>query len=128
MTIASLTSSISMLEVPVAYAVENHSLCRQRATWLIGGLITLISIVIIVHFETLFGLTVRATTRYSQPLLGICLCVFAGWIWHRHQLLEEIKQGFDGAEHSLFMKIWPPYVRYICPLAILIVFIQYIRS
>ena len=32
MTIASLTSSISMLEVPVAYAVENHQVERRKAT------------------------------------------------------------------------------------------------
>lgn len=128
MTIASLTSSISMLEVPVAYAVENHNMDRGRATWYLGGVITAISIVIIYNFETLFGFTVRATTRYSQPILGIMLCVFAGWIWHRNQLIEEIKKGFDEAENSLFVKIWPAYVRYICPAAILLVFTQYILS
>jgi NSS family neurotransmitter:Na+ symporter len=80
------------------------------------------------NFDSLFGLTVRATTRYSQPLLGMSLCVFAGWIWHRNQLIEEIKQGFEGAEHSLFVKIWPHYVRYVCPLAILVVFIQFILT
>jgi NSS family neurotransmitter:Na+ symporter len=128
MTIASLTSSISMLEVPVAYAVENHRMPRLKATWLLGGLITFISIIIIMNFDTLFGLTVRVTTRYSQPLLGMSLCIFAGWIWHRNQLIEEIKQGFEGAEHSLFVKIWPHYVRYVCPLAILVVFIQFILT
>ncbi len=128
MAIASLTSSISMLEVPVAYAVENHGIGRLRATWLLGGVITLISVMIILNFETLFGLTVRVTTRYSEPLLGLSLCVFAGWIWNRNQLVEEVKQGFEGAEYSLFMKIWPTYVRYVCPVAILVVFIQLVFS
>jgi neurotransmitter:Na+ symporter, NSS family len=128
MTIASLTSSISMLEVPVAYAVENHQMDRKFATWLLGGVITLISMAIIYNFDQLFALTVGVTTRYSQPLLGLMLCIFAGWVWHRKQLLAEIKQGFDGAEHSLFMKIWPSYVRYVCPLAILAVFIQFVLS
>ncbi len=128
MMIASLTSSISMLEVPVAYAVENHGIARRRATWLLGGVITLISVMIILNFETLFGLTVRVTTRYSEPLLGLSLCVFAGWIWNRNQLLEEVKQGFEGAEYSLFMKLWPTYVRYVCPVAILVVFIQLVFS
>ncbi len=37
MTIAALTSSISMLEVPVAYVVEAHGLTRKKATVLLGG-------------------------------------------------------------------------------------------
>lgn len=128
MAIAALTSSISMLEVPVAYAVENHDMERHRATYLIGGIITLVSVVIILNFEALFGLAVSAATRYSQPLLGLMLCIFAGWIWHRDSVLQEVKAGFDGAEQSWFWKIWPSYVRYVCPTAILVVFIQVILS
>jgi len=124
MSIAALTSSISMLEVPVAYAVENHGLARKPATYLIGGIIAVISTIIITNFDALFGLVVAATTRYSQPILGIMLCVFAGWIWQRDSVLQELKGGFENAEHGWFWKIWPFYVRFICPTAILIVFVQ----
>ena len=41
--------------------------------------------------------------------------------------MEEIRKGNENAEHGLFWKIWPNYVRYVCPLAILIVFIQSLR-
>ena len=37
MSIAALTSSISMLEVPVAYTIENHGVNRHRAVLLIGA-------------------------------------------------------------------------------------------
>ncbi len=124
MSIAALTSSISMLEVPVAYAVENHKLDRKRAAQSIGVVIALISVIIAFNFEVLFGLTIRATTRFSQPVLGLMLCVFAGWIWHRNKMLEEIKQGYAEVESSLFWKIWPSYIRYFCPVAIIVVFIQ----
>lgn len=124
MSIAALTSSISMLEVPVAYAVENHQMDRKRATYLIGGIITLASVILILNFQTLFGLTVAVTTRYSQPMLGLMLCVYAGWIWQRNSVLQEIQKGHDDAENGLFWKIWPSYVRYVCPAAILIIFIQ----
>lgn len=128
MSIAALTSSISMLEVPVAFAVEHHDWPRRRTTVIAGTIITLISILIILNFEALFGFTVRITTRYSQPLLGFMFCIFAGWIWHRDNLLQEIKQGFEEVGNSLFWKVWPFYIRYICPLAILVVFIQLILS
>lgn len=128
MTIAALTSSISMLEVPVAYAVENHDMGRTKATYLIGGAIALVSVILVLNFGSLFGLAVAVATRYSQPMLGLLLCVFAGWIWHRNSLLAEIRKGMPDAEHGWFWRIWPPYVRYVCPAAILIVFIQKIVS
>jgi len=124
MSIAALTSSISMLEVPVAYAVENHQMERKRATYLIGGLITLASVLLVLNFEMLFGLAVALATRYSQPLLGLMLCVFAGWIWQRNSVLQELKKGVENAEHGWFWKIWPAYVRYVCPAAILAIFVQ----
>ena len=47
MTIASLTSSISMLEVPVAFAVEYRNMRRGSAALLIGAVVTCISLIIV---------------------------------------------------------------------------------
>lgn len=124
MLVAALTSSISMLEVPVAYAVENHDMNRKRATFIIGGAISLVSVLLIFNFGTLFGLTITITTRYSQPMLGLLMCVFAGWVWHRNSVIAEIKKGMADADQGLFWRIWPTYVRYVCPAAILAIFIQ----
>ena len=124
MSVAALTSSISMLEVPVAYTVENHGVARTRATFLIGGGIALVSVILIFNFGTLFGLAVAVATRYSQPLLGLLMCVFAGWVWHRNTVIAEIRKGMPEGEGGLFWKIWPGYVRYVCPAAILAIFIQ----
>ncbi len=124
MSIAALTSSISMLEVPVAYTVENHQQSRKRATYLLGTAIGLFSVILVLNFDTLFGVAVAVATRYSQPILGLLLCVFAGWIWHRDSVLGEIRKGIPDAEHGWFWKIWPSYVRYVCPAAIIIIFVQ----
>jgi NSS family neurotransmitter:Na+ symporter len=127
MLVAALTSSISMLEVPVAYTVENHGTDRKRATILIGAAILLVSILLIFNFGTLFGLVIALTTRYSQPLLGLLMCLFAGWIWQRNGVIEEIRKGSDDTAHKLFFRIWPGYVRFVCPAAILAIFIQQLR-
>ena len=124
MTIAALTSSISMLEVPVAYTIEEHGVGRKPAVLAIGSVIALISTVILLNFDTLFGLVIAVTTRYSQPLLGFMFCLYAGWVWHRDTLLQELRKGDAGAEHKLFWKIWPGYVRVVCPLIILLIFAQ----
>jgi len=124
MLVAALTSSISMLEVPVAYAVEHHDMERKRATYLIGGVITLVSVALVLNFNTLFGLTIAVTTRYSQPMLGLLMCVFAGWIWHRSSVIDEIRKGMAEPERSLFWRIWPWYVAIVCPAVIIAIFVQ----
>ena len=122
MSIAALTSSISMLESPVSFVVEHHNIARKKATTLIGLGIFSISTLIVLNFEVLFGLVIRMSTVYGQPLIAMLCCVFVGWIWHRSGVLAEIKQGNDSVEHSLFWKIWPWYTKFICPSAIAIVF------
>jgi len=126
LVIASLTSSISMLEVPVAYVVETYGAKRSRAVLVLGALITAICLVIVFNFGVLFDLVVMITTEYSQPLLGLLFVVFAGWIWNRNSILEELRQGNEGVEHSLFWKIWPFYVRFVCPVIIVAVYVQMI--
>ena len=124
MVIAALTSSISMLEVPVAYVVESKGLARKKAVWLLGIIIFIMSSTIIFNFGALFGLVISVTTEYSQPLLGLALSIFVGWVWKRDQILAEIKHGNDQAEHSFFWKIWPWYLKFVCQVIILFMFIR----
>lgn len=124
MVIAALTSSISMLEVPVAFVIERWRVSRPKAALLTGGVIYLISAVIILNFDSLFGLVIDITTKYSQPLLAGVLCIFAGWVLHRDRLLEEIRSGYANAENRWFWKIWPPYIRFVCPALIAGLFIN----
>ena len=124
MTIASLTSSISMLEVPVAYSVEHHGVARPKAAIILGAVVTVISLIIVFNFDPLFDLVVTYTTEISQPLLGFAFCIFVAWIWSRNEVLEEIRQGSPNVDSGIFWKVWPFYVKFICPLAILVVYFQ----
>ncbi len=124
MSIAALTSSISMLEVPVALVVENGHMNRPKAALLLGFIILAISAAIVLNFELLFLNVIAFTTKFSQPLLGVVMCVFVGWLWHRGKLLQEIQQGHEHIENTLFWKIWPHYVKFVCPALILATFAQ----
>jgi NSS family neurotransmitter:Na+ symporter len=124
MSIAAVTSSISMLEVPVSYAVEAHNVNRNKATWLVGLLIFSISALICFNFDALFGFVITLTTERAQPLLSMMLCIFTGWIFYRNSILEELKQGNPEVEQGLFWKIWPAYVKFFCPVLILLTFAQ----
>lgn len=122
MIIAALTSSISLLEVPVACAIEELNHKRTTAVLWIGGLITAIATVIVFNFGSLFGLVIEISTVYGQPILGLCWAVLVGWIWKRDKVLQEIKQGYPEIEKGLFWAIWPWYVRVVCPVFMLLVF------
>jgi NSS family neurotransmitter:Na+ symporter len=121
MVIAALTSSISMLEVPVAYIVESKSIARSRAVWFIAAAIFGVSTLLIVNSGWLFDFVVSLTTEYSQPLLGLVLSVFAGWLWNRNEILKELNNGNENAEHSFFWKVWPWYIKFVCPVIIIII-------
>ena len=122
MAIAAVTSSISMLEVPVAFMVESKGLQRGKAVVFMAALIFILSCIIILNFDMLFGFVIALTTEYSQPLLGLVLCIFAGWVWRRDAILAELKEGNQNVEHGLFWKIWPWYVRFVCPVIIALMF------
>lgn len=122
MSIAALTSSISMLEVPVAFLVERFHWPRYKAAPLAGLAIAGLSALIIVNFDTLFGLVISISTRYGQPLLGLVLCIYAGWVWSRNSLLNELRKNDANAAKGLFWRIWPWYVRLVCPVIIGIIF------
>ncbi|MDN3653153.1 sodium-dependent transporter [Thalassotalea ponticola] len=124
MSIAALTSSISMLEGPVSYAVERHNIERNKATTAIGLLIFAMSALIIFNIEFMLDFIAMIATEYGQPIIAMLCCVFVGWIFNRSDLLEEIKHGNEDVESSWFWKIWPWYTKFVCPVAILMVFLH----
>ncbi|MFT5484472.1 MAG: NSS family neurotransmitter:Na+ symporter [Halieaceae bacterium] len=103
--------------------MENRGMSRGPAVLLAGGIIGLLSLIILLNFDELFTFVISLTTRYSQPMLGLVMCIFAGWIWNRNEILSELKKGNPEVESSVFWKIWPWYIKFICPL--MIAFIMY---
>jgi NSS family neurotransmitter:Na+ symporter len=76
------------------------------------------------NFDIAFDAIISLTTEWAQPLIGLLICLFAGWVFYRNAILQEIKQGKPDAEHSLFWKLWPVYVKLICPALIAIIILQ----
>ncbi|MDC0609916.1 sodium-dependent transporter [Vibrio sp.] len=118
LTIAALTSSISMLECPVTLVSERFSVSRTTSTWGLGVLIAIFSIIIICSFGTLFGLVATVATQYLQPIAALMFCLFGGWVWQRDKKIAELKQGFPEFENRFFGKVWPIYVKVVCPVLV----------
>ncbi|MGO5000316.1 sodium-dependent transporter [Oceanisphaera sp. W20_SRM_FM3] len=121
MGIAALTSSISMLEVPVSYSTERFKASRPLMTWLLGSGLAVLSVIICLNFGSLFGFVIRLSTQQIQPLVGLGFVLLGGWMWGRAKLFEELVQGTPELSSSLFWRIWPTYVRLVCPLLVILV-------
>ncbi|NVD07345.1 sodium-dependent transporter [Vibrio sp. JPW-9-11-11] len=118
LTIAALTSSISMLECPVALVSERLGTQRGVTSWALGGLIALLSLVIVYNFGALFGLVATVATQYLQPLAALLFCLFGGWVWSRHSKVKELQQGYPEFSQGWFGKVWPLYVKFVCPVLV----------
>jgi len=122
--IAALTSSISMLEVPVSYIVDREYMSRKKASWLVGILCWCISLGLLFNYELLFGWVVKFTTSYMQPGVSIIYCILAGWLLQRNQLAQELEQGSGGSKEAYLLKILPFFFKYIVPSAVTIILIS----
>ena len=124
MSIAALTSSIAMLEPVVAHVIDNRKIGRKKGSWMVGGIFWVISAIIIFNFDPLFDFVLNATTVYAQPFLGLAIAIFAGWVIKKNKLLNELKEGYPDLEKSFFFKVWPIFLKVVCPILILVVFLQ----
>ncbi len=120
LSIAALTSTISSTEVPVAYLVENKSLSRSKATWLISSVILLTSMILIAFFEQLFGMVVLVLTTILQPLMCLFYFIVIGWIWRNGNKLAINAQNND----NKYLVLWGNYLRFVCPVLLLVVFVN----
>lgn len=114
MSIASLTSTISSTEIPVAFLVENHGVDRTKATWAVTLVVLVCSSTIILNFDWLFGLVIMVFTQYQLPLMGLFYFITVGWMWHRGNKLRQATSGF----HYWFAQ----YIRFVCPVLMTLVF------
>jgi len=129
LTFAAWTSSISLIEPAVAWLVENRSWSRVRASILAGmttwvvGLGTVLSFNywadFKLHDKTFFDLLDYLTANIMLPMGGLFIALFVAWIMSRKSVLEELTMG----DHNGF-KVWYFLVRFITPVAVVVVFLK----
>jgi NSS family neurotransmitter:Na+ symporter len=125
---AAWSSSISLIEPAVAWLVENRGMTRVRAsiwigltTWLIG-LGTVFSFNIwsdVKLFDmTFFDLLDYLTANIMLPLGGLLIAVFSGWLMKKASSQDEF--AMSGFRYTL----WWNLIRYVSPLAVVVVFLH----
>ncbi|MBI9066458.1 MAG: sodium-dependent transporter [Salinivirgaceae bacterium] len=132
LSVAALTSSISILEVIVAYISEEKNISRKKATIITAILITLTGIVCTLSFGPLNHIQLRGFTIFDifdklasnilLPLGGMFISIFIGWKLKKQIITDEL--GNYGTLRFKFLKVFMFLVRYLAPIAILIVLVQ----
>ena len=127
LSMAALTSTISLLEVPVSYVIDEFKVKRKVAAYIIGFAILSVSLAIAYNLN-LIDLFSTIFNDIGLPLGGFMISIFLVYVWKTNNALIELNNGYDGIDSSFFGKLWPFMVKYISPVLIGIVFFQTIYS
>lgn len=127
LSMAALTSTISLLEVPVSYAIDEFKWKRKNAAVGIGSAVLALSLVISYNLN-LIDLLALIFNDIGLPLGGLLTSIFLAYVWKTNNALAEIRSGYSEVDNSFFGKLWPFMVKYVSPLLIGIVFFQTLYS
>jgi NSS family neurotransmitter:Na+ symporter len=125
---AALTSTISLLEVPAAYLVDQKKMPRKPVVWglalliFVLGLPSMVSQGMIPFFNKLpfyqdrdFLTFVADMCDISLTLGGCLMCVFITYRWKINNMNEELTHGDPGYMGSFFKKYLNFTIQYVCP-------------
>jgi NSS family neurotransmitter:Na+ symporter len=126
--VAALTSTVSLLEVPVAFLIDEHKWARPKAALFLGGLSFLLGIPSALSVGastalTRFGFFNKMDLIFGNILLavgGLGVLIFLVYFWGIKPALEEIRAG---CPRFRLEPLWVFNVRFLAPLAILILLI-----
>ncbi len=126
LTFAALTSAISILEVVVAYFIDEKGWSRVKATLGVGGLIYLAGILCTIndftfHFQgkerNFYDLFDFVTTNYMLPIGGLIVSLFVGWVL-KDRFSEDSEVGI------LLHKIMRIILKFVTPILVIIIILH----
>lgn len=129
---ATLTSAFSMLETVIAATIRQDERKRKKHTWLIGTAIFIVGIPSALSFgvwgefkvfgKTIFDLWDYVISAVIMPVGALGVAVFTAWIQDKQSVLKDAGAGSTVPRAVLLL--WLNTLRYLAPIAIIIVFVN----
>jgi NSS family neurotransmitter:Na+ symporter len=126
---AALTSTISLLEVPVTYLVDQKKVNRKQIVWILALLIFVLGLPSMVSQGMVPALN-KLTFYKGQDFLtfvsdmcdisltvgGCLMCIFITYRWKTHNMNAELAMGNDKFMNSFVRKYINFTISYVCPV------------
>jgi len=131
LSVAALTSLMSLHEVSTAFFHEELNISRRRGATIVTVLCTIIGVFCSLSFYqtdiSLFGMQLFeffnfVTGQIFLPLGGLLTCLFLGWYVPKRIVRDEFTN--QGTLRGRFFGVYLFCVRFICPLAITLIFLH----
>jgi NSS family neurotransmitter:Na+ symporter len=126
---AALTSTISLLEVPVAYLVDQKKMKRKNVVWGIALLIFILGLPIMASQGMIpalnklsfykgqdFLVFVADMCDISLTIGGCLMCIFITYRWKMSNMDEELSVGNENYKNSFMRKYLNFTIQYVCPV------------
>ena len=141
LSFAAITSTVSLLEVPVSYLVDEYKVDRKYSVWIVAITILIIGIpsalsqgkyVLFSDFITYFGsdqpidfmqFIIDISNDTLLPFGGFLITIYVSFIWKKQNLSDEISKGYLNYKGSFIEKYINFSITYICPLILGSIFI-----
>ena len=131
---ASITSTISMSEIFITFCTEEHNMSRKKATRLNTGIALVLGSLCALSFnvlsdmkvfdKTFFDLFDYVSSNILLPAGGFILAVFVGWVMNKNIVANQLTN--NGTLNVRTMRPILFCIRYIAPLAIILIFLYVI--
>lgn len=132
LTIAAITSAVSIIEMMVAFFIEEYRMTRRRAVIticsMIIGMSTLCALSqvsgssIRVFGLNLFDLLDVVSSNYLLTFGGLTIALFTGWIFNKEKLFNVFTCG--GRYTVWLFPVFLFIIRYISPIAVSLIFLS----
>jgi len=128
LTIAALTSAISLTEVVVSWLIDEYNWARAKAAAVVGSLMFVFGIPPILGYGAwdgfqFYGMDILDTYDFwadsiMLPLGGLLVAIFAGYVYKARYVAEEANRT---AERINVGRWFSPLIRYVIPIAIAVI-------
>lgn len=132
LSIAALTSTISLLEIVVLWAVEELHMKRVTATFLVSLLVFALGTVCTLSFgpfadmqimgKTFFECLDHLTATYMMPIGALCIILFLGWRYPKAEVFDELTN--QGRLKAGYFRVYYFVLRFLAPIALFIILIM----
>ena len=132
LSIAALSSSISLLEPGVAFLSEEGYLSRKNSALAISLFAWSLGIGTALSFNTLSGFELISGKNFLDsldfianqillPFGGMMIAIFVGWFMKKELIINEL-----GYVNLIIYKLWRFFIKFIAPTSVALIFISQI--